>query len=143
MLNNVILVGRCVDEPKLVTLDNGNKVSNIVLAVQKPFRNENNEYDVDFIPVYCWGRLAEIICEYIGKGSILGFKCRLSTKIVEVGDKKLKCIDVIGERVAFVHTVRRSGTDYNSIDQASNLDGQAFDLEENLDNVDIKKKKIK
>ena len=42
MMNNVVLVGRVVDDPKLVELDTGFKVSNFVLAVQRPFRNENN-----------------------------------------------------------------------------------------------------
>lgn len=104
MINNVILVGRVVEDPKLITLETGYKVAHLVLAVQRPFRNENNEYDTDYIPVQTWMGLAEIVCDYIGKGSIVGFKCRLSTHIVEVGETKLKSVDVIGERMSFIKT---------------------------------------
>ena len=104
MINNVILVGRVVEDPKLVNLDTGYKVAHLVLAVQRPFRNENNEYDTDYIPIQTWMGLAEIVCDYIGKGSIVGFKCRLSTHIVEVGETKLKSVDVIGERMSFIKT---------------------------------------
>lgn len=102
MMNNVILVGRVVDDPKLVELENGNKVSNFVLAVQRPFRNENNEYETDFIPVSTWMGIAELVCDYVGKGSIIALKCRLSTRTVEVSETKLKSIDVIVERVSFI-----------------------------------------
>ena len=103
-MNNLILVGRVVEDPELVTLESGYKVARLVLAIQRPFRNENNEYDVDYIPVQTWMGLAEIVCDYAGKGSIVGFKCRLSTHLVEIGETKLKSIDVIGERISFIKT---------------------------------------
>ena len=108
MLNNVILVGRVVEEPKLVKTDKGHCVTNLVIAVQRPFKNENNEYDTDFIPITTWMGLAELICEYVGKGSILGFKCRLGTHLVDISEQKFKTIDVIAERVSFIKLNPRS-----------------------------------
>ena len=108
MMNNVVLVGRVVDDPKLVEVDTGFKVSNFVLAVQRPFRNENNEYETDFIPVSTWMGLAELVCDYVGKGSILALKCRLSTRTIDVKDTKLKSIDVIAERVSFIKLEQRT-----------------------------------
>lgn len=50
MLNNVILVGRTVDEPKLVTLKDGVVVCNLTLAVVRPFKSQDTgEYETDFI----------------------------------------------------------------------------------------------
>ena len=108
MLNNVILVGRVVEEPQLKVLDGGYKVANIMLAIQKPFRNEENEYESDYVPVQAWMKTAEIICDYIGKGSILGCKCRLQTRLVEVNDLKFRTIDVIVERISFIYTKPRT-----------------------------------
>lgn len=101
-MNNVILVGRVVEDPKMVELDTGYKVSNFVLAVQRPFRNENNEYETDFIPISTWMGLAELVCEYVGKGSIVAVKARLSMRTIEIADTKYKNIDVIAERVSFI-----------------------------------------
>ncbi len=101
-MNNVILVGRVVEDPKLTELETGYKVSNFVLAVQRPFRNENNEYETDFIPVSTWMGLAELVCEYVGKGSIIAVKARLSTRTIEIAETKFKNVDVIAERVSFI-----------------------------------------
>ena len=39
MLNQSILVGRIVKEPEIRETENGNKVTNITLAVQRSFKN--------------------------------------------------------------------------------------------------------
>ena len=117
MLNNVILVGRVVEEPKLVKTEKGHYVTNLVIAVQRPFKNENNEYDTDFIPITTWMGLAELICEYVGKGSILGFKCRLGTHLVDISEQKFKTIDVIAERVSFIKLHPRTQDKLNKKDE--------------------------
>ena len=89
-------------------MESGHKVVNVTLAIQKPFRNEENEYETDYIPVQAWMRTAEIVCDYIGKGSILGCKCRLQTRVIEINEKKYRTIDVIAERISFISTKQRS-----------------------------------
>lgn len=157
MLNNVILVGRMVDDPKLVTLDSGYRVTNMVMAVQKPFRNENNEIDTDFIPMQAWMKTAEIVCEYVGKGSILGCKCRLQTRIVEVGELRLRSVEVVVEKVVFISICPRSDRKSMKEKEADdvetnppeelNLDDKALDgeLNEKETNIEkpVKKEKIK
>ncbi|HOA63929.1 MAG: single-stranded DNA-binding protein [Acholeplasmataceae bacterium] len=104
MLNNVILVGRTVDEPKLVTLKDGVVVCNLTLAVVRPFKSQDTgEYETDFIPVVLWRGIAESVVEYCKKGSIIGVKGRLMMKFIEVDNKKYKTIEVIGERVTFIN----------------------------------------
>ena len=48
MLNQVVLVGRLVRDPELKELENGNKLSNITLAVPRSYKNVNGEYETDF-----------------------------------------------------------------------------------------------
>lgn len=114
MLNNVILVGRVVEDPQLKVLESGYKVANITLAIQKPFRNEENEYETDYVPVQAWMKTAELICEYIGKGSVLGCKCRLQTRVIEIDEKKYRTIDVIVERISFIYTKPRADKDISA-----------------------------
>lgn len=60
MLNNLILVGRLADDPKVRTFEDGVKVCNFVLAVERPFQNqETGNYDVDFINVSVWRGFAD------------------------------------------------------------------------------------
>ena len=53
--------------------------------------------------------MADVVCEYVGVGSIVGFKCRLSTHKMEVDGMRLSLIDVIAERVSFIDLKPRTG----------------------------------
>ena len=52
MLNQTVLVGRLVKDPEVKTLEDGKEVSNITLAVQRSYKNENGEYETD-LERYC------------------------------------------------------------------------------------------
>ena len=108
MLNNVVLVGRVVVEPELTVYDSGVRCTKVLLSVLKPFRNEKNEYDYDLIPVYVWYKMADIVCDYVGAGSIIGFKCRLGTHKYDAEGVRLNLIDVIAERISFIQLKPRA-----------------------------------
>ena len=107
MMNNLVLVGRVVEDAKITTLDSGLKVTNVTLAVQRPFKNEADSYDTDFIPVQFWQGIAEIARDYCTKGSIIGVKGRIAIRLSDIGDKKIRVVDVIGERLSFISTVKK------------------------------------
>lgn len=48
-MNQSLIIGRIVNDPELKETEKG-KVSNITLAVQRPFKNANGEYETDFFP---------------------------------------------------------------------------------------------
>ncbi|HOA79087.1 MAG: single-stranded DNA-binding protein [Bacilli bacterium] len=107
MLNSVILVGRTVEDLKLVTTDSGLKTTRMVLACQRGFKNqETGEYDTDFIPVQLWQVAAEMVCEHCRKGSTLAVKARLVTRTIEHEGLKIKTVEVVGERVIFINLKR-------------------------------------
>ena len=49
MLNQVVLVGRLTDDVQVTTMENGKKVSSLVLAVQRSYKNQDGIYEADFI----------------------------------------------------------------------------------------------
>ena len=108
MLNNVIIVGRLVDDPVVKTLDSGLSVCNVVLAVTRSFKNPDGVYETDFIDCILWDGLAKNINEYCKKGSVIGVKGRLVSKENEVwleegGEKKkITTVEVVGDRVSFI-----------------------------------------
>ena len=69
MLNNVMLIGRLTHDPQLKVLEDGKKVLDIQLAVQRSFKNMDGLYETDFITVTLWQGLAENLNEYCEKGS--------------------------------------------------------------------------
>ena len=83
MLNQSILVGRIVKEPEVRETENGTKVTNITLAVQRPYKNVEGEYDTDFISCVLWKGIAETTAEYCKKGDLIGIRGRIQSKITE------------------------------------------------------------
>ena len=43
------------------------------------FKNENGEYETDFIPVRLYDMIAKNACEYCKKGDLVGIKGRLQS----------------------------------------------------------------
>ena len=54
-MNEVILMGRLADAPQVRYTTTGKVVSHIKLAVQRNFKNKNENYDADFIKVVILG----------------------------------------------------------------------------------------
>ena len=106
MLNNVVLVGRVVRQPELTETQEKKQVTNITLAVSRAFKNSNTgEYDTDFISITLWETLAKTVCEYCGKGDIIGVRGRLIHRTYEAPNfKSIKAVEVVAERVSFIQT---------------------------------------
>lgn len=111
-MNQVVLVGRLVEEPVVSKTENGKNYTAITLAVQRPFKNMDGVYDTDFIRVVLWNGIASNTSEYCHTGDVVGVKGRLQNRSYETQDKELKYItEVIAERVSFISTCRDKKSD--------------------------------
>ena len=79
MLNQIVIVGRLVNEMVVKEAEDGKKVANITLACPRSYKNSEGEYDTDFINFILWEGIAENVSDYCKKGDILGIKGRLQT----------------------------------------------------------------
>lgn len=107
MLNQVILVGRLVRTPELQLTDSGKKKSLITLAVSRGFKNQNGEYDTDFLDCTLWSSVAENTSEYCKTGDVIGVKGRLQTRLIDNDEGiKYKKVEVIADKVTFLSSSR-------------------------------------
>lgn len=103
MLNQTVIVGRLVRDPDLYETENGNKVTNITLAVPRSYKNADGEYDTDFINCVLWKGVAESASEYCHKGDLLGIKGRIQTRTIDVDEDSKKYItEVVAEKVTYL-----------------------------------------
>lgn len=108
MLNNVILVGRLTQNPEITEIEEGKKVTTVILAVNRNFKNADGTYDTDFIRCILWNSVASTTTEYCRVGDVIGVKGRLQTSKYEDENKKTHYItDVIAERVTFLSTNKK------------------------------------
>ena len=94
MLNQTVLVGRLVKEPKIESMESGQRVCYITLAVPRSWKNANGEYETDFIPCVTFNNIADSTKEYCKKGDLLGIKGRIKSN----GN----ILEVIAEKISFL-----------------------------------------
>ena len=102
MLNQTVIVGRVVSDPKLNQTENGNKVTNLTLAVPRSYKNAEGLYDTDFIDCVLWNGVATNTAEYVKKGDLVGVKGRLESRKIEKYNEKIKVLEVVAEKLTFL-----------------------------------------
>ncbi len=102
MINQVILVGRLVQDPVIKEVSGGKNVCEVKVALNRPFKNSQNQYDTDFVKVVFWEYLAINVNEFCKKGSIIGIKARLQSRSTKINDAFVDLIDVVGESIVFI-----------------------------------------
>ena len=105
MMNNVMLVGRLTRDAELRETESGKKVTNITIATQRPYKNNEGIYETDFIDCTLWGKMAETICEHFHKGDLVGVKGRLETTTDKDNNKRLN-LNV--EKMTLVQSIQKN-----------------------------------
>lgn len=67
-MNKVILSGNLCQEIELKQTQNGKSVVTNCVAVQRDYKNEQGNYESDFINLVIWGNQAEYLSRYAHKG---------------------------------------------------------------------------
>ena len=120
MINQVTLIGRIVEKPILRSYENDVNVATLTLAVTRPFKKMDGNYETDFIKITLWNGVAQSTCDYTQKGDIVGVKGRVAMKDTEVSfadqsqifKKKISILEIIGERVIFIHSNSKRSQSY-------------------------------
>jgi len=76
--NKVILIGRLTNDPEIRTTNNGLKIAQFTVAVDRPFgKNENGEKKTDFFRCKAWRQKADFVEQYIGKARLVCIEGRI------------------------------------------------------------------
>ncbi len=83
MINNVVLIGRLTRDVELHRTPQDQAVGQFTLAVNRNFKNQNGEYDADFINCVIWRKLAENFASWIKKGNLVAITGHIQTRNYE------------------------------------------------------------
>jgi single-strand DNA-binding protein len=80
-VNKVILVGNVGKDPEVRYTPSGTPVAIFSLATNEKFKNRNDEWQerTEWHSIVAWQRLAEIVGEYVAKGSKVYVEGKLQT----------------------------------------------------------------
>ena len=110
-INKVILVGNVGQDPETRYMPNGNAVTNITLATSETWKDKNTgeqQERTEWHRVTFYQRLAEIVAEYVRKGSKLYVEGRLQTRSWEQDGIKRYATDIIANEMQMLDS-RGSG----------------------------------
>lgn len=86
--NHVQLIGNVGQEPAITNLDSGKKVARFSLATNEYYKDAKGEKqtDTNWHTVVAWGKTAEIIEKFVGKGKEIGVTGKLKTRTYTTDD---------------------------------------------------------
>ncbi|MCF7918269.1 single-stranded DNA-binding protein [Candidatus Gracilibacteria bacterium] len=81
-LNHAEIIGNITRDPELKNTKAGQGVTTIGVATNRGWTDSNGSRhdEAEFHNVVCWGKLAEISCQFLKKGSKVYFAGRLRTR---------------------------------------------------------------
>ena len=77
--NKVQLIGNLGQAPEIISFDNGNKLAKFTIATNESYKNAKGEKitDTQWHNVVAWGKVAEIIEQYVEKGQEIALEGKI------------------------------------------------------------------
>lgn len=110
-MNKAILVGNLTKDPELTTTASGINVARFTVAVQRKFKNANDEYESDFVNCVAWRTSAEFIYKHFKKGNEIGIVGTIQTRSYDAEDGTKRYVtEVVVEESEFVQPKKNDGS---------------------------------
>jgi single-strand DNA-binding protein len=107
MVNNVLVIGRLTRDPDVYDGKEGKKIVKMTVACDDGFGDNKK---TNYIPVTVFGKTAEFIANYVGRGRLVCVEGKIQTGTYEKQDgTKVKTFDVIADRVNALDRAKEDG----------------------------------
>jgi single-strand DNA-binding protein len=86
--NKVQLIGNLGNDPEIVNLESGKTLAKFSVATNESYKNAQGEKvtDTQWHNIVAWGKTAQIIEKYVGKGKEVAIEGKLTTRSWEDKD---------------------------------------------------------
>ena len=143
-VNKVILVGNLGNDPEVRYMPNGNAVANVSLATSETWKDKSTgeqQEKTEWHRVVFFNRLAEIIEQYVKKGTKLYVEGRLQTRSWEQDGVKRYSTEVVASEMQMLDTRSGVSQDFGGSQTAATPAApphqqQAAPPSQNFDNFD-------
>ena len=121
-MNTVQLIGRLTKAPELKYTPSGIATTSFTLAVNRNFTNAQGEREADFIMCTAWRKTAELVCQYLNKGSMVGINGHIQTRNYDNQQgQRVYVTEVIVDELTFVESKNKQGNQNNGYQQGNNF----------------------
>ena len=102
MLNVVAIMGRLVADPQLRQTTTGKNVASFRIACDRGRRDANGQNQADFFDVVAWEHLAEFVCRYFQKGSLIAVDGRLQNRqYQDKNGNNRQAVEIVAQNISF------------------------------------------
>lgn len=103
-INQVILMGNLTRDPELRTTPGGQNVCSFGMAINRTWQGNDGQTQeaVDYFDIVAWGKLGELINQYLSKGRRCLVQGRLSYRSWEQDGQKRSKVEVVANDVTFL-----------------------------------------
>ena len=122
MLNAFIGIGRLTKDIDITNKDNMS-LGRFTLAIQKPYKNANGEYESDFLNCVLFNA-SGYVKDNLKKGTLVSIEGRIQTRTYEVNGIKKYATDVVINRVHILSKVENNGGTYQVLDNHTKTEVQ-------------------
>ncbi len=124
MINEVIIFGRLTKDPTLRKTQNGTSVTSFTVACNRKVA-QGQEPQADYVNCVAWNKTADIINQYLHKGSLLGVEGRIQTRNYDDSNgKRVYVTEVYCEQVVFLESKQNNAQAQNNAPQYEPQFGQ-------------------
>ncbi|GAA4886663.1 single-stranded DNA-binding protein [Flaviramulus aquimarinus] len=99
--NKVQLIGNVGNEPEITNLESGKKVAKFSIATNESYKDSKGEKvtNTQWHNIVAWGKIAEIVEKYVGKGKEVALEGKLTSRSYETkeGEKRYVTEVVVDE----------------------------------------------
>ena len=112
-MNVITLTGNATKDFELKYTPSGTPIGNGLIAVRRDFKNQQGEYETDFINLVVIGKLSEIMANYVRKGDKFGVTGRLQIRKWEKDGKAQYFTEVVVNGFDFPDKKNKDNSDKN------------------------------
>jgi single-strand DNA-binding protein len=109
------MIARLTKDPELSFTQGGTANCKFSVANNRTYTVQNEKKEqVSFFNCICWGKLGEVIAQYLKKGSKIALEGRLSQRSWQDKDgQKRSTVEIVVENVQFLDTKKSDGQPAN------------------------------
>ena len=109
-INRAVLIGHVGKDPEIKTFSSGNKVANITLATSERYkdRDGNQKEETEWHTVQAFGKLADIVEQYVRRGYLLYVDGKIRTRSYDADGRTIYKTEIVANTIQMLSKGLRS-----------------------------------
>ena len=109
-MNQVSLIGRITRDPEVrYGAQSQTAVARFSIAIDRGKDKDGNDKGADYPGILCFGKTAELVERYLGKGRLVGITGKIQTGSYDKDGKKVYTTEVLADHIEFLDRAESKG----------------------------------